>query len=42
MHLATERGIPTYAMPENAVRALAAMTHRAEYLRSLSPRNTKS
>ncbi|MGA7677299.1 MAG: CoA-binding protein [Dehalococcoidia bacterium] len=35
MHLATERGIPTYSMPENAVRALAAMTRRAEYLRNL-------
>jgi acyl-CoA synthetase (NDP forming) len=42
MHLATERSIPTYAMPENAVRALAAMTRRAEYLKNLSPRNTKS
>jgi acyl-CoA synthetase (NDP forming) len=35
MRLATERGIPTYAMPENAVRALAAMTRRAEYLAHL-------
>jgi len=42
MHLATERGIPTYAMPENAVRALAAMTRRAEYLKSLACQNTKS
>jgi len=36
MELATRRGIPTYAMPENAVRALAAMTRRAEYLRNLA------
>jgi acyl-CoA synthetase (NDP forming) len=35
MFLATRRGIPSYAMPENAVRALAAMTQRAEYLKSL-------
>jgi acyl-CoA synthetase (NDP forming) len=35
MSLATRHGIPTYIMPENAVRALAAMTRRAEYLRSL-------
>jgi acyl-CoA synthetase (NDP forming) len=34
MGLATRRGIPTYAMPENAVRALAAMTRRAEYLKN--------
>jgi acyl-CoA synthetase (NDP forming) len=42
MELATKRGIPTYAMPENAVRALAAMTRRAEYLKSLACQNTKS
>jgi acyl-CoA synthetase (NDP forming) len=35
MFLATRRGIPAYAMPENAVKALAAMTQRAEYLKSL-------
>jgi acyl-CoA synthetase (NDP forming) len=35
MFLAVGRGIPAYAMPENAVRAMAAMTQRAEYLRSL-------
>lgn len=35
MTMATKRGIPTYAMPENAIRALAAMVRRAEYLRSL-------
>jgi acyl-CoA synthetase (NDP forming) len=35
MTVATQRGIPTYAMPENAIRALAAMVRRAEYLRSL-------
>ncbi len=35
MRLTIERGIPTYSMPENAVRALAAMTRRAEYLRNL-------
>jgi acyl-CoA synthetase (NDP forming) len=35
MSLAVRRGIPTYAMPENAVKALAAMTRRAEYLKSL-------
>jgi acyl-CoA synthetase (NDP forming) len=35
MQLATRRGIPTYAMPENAVRAVAAMTRRAQYLRNL-------
>jgi acetyl-CoA synthetase (ADP-forming) len=42
MELAVKRGIPTYSMPENAVRALAAMTHRAEYLRNLACQNTKS
>jgi acyl-CoA synthetase (NDP forming) len=36
MSLAVRRGIPTYDMPENAVKALAAMTRRAEYLRTLS------
>ena len=35
MFLATRRGIPTYTMPENAIRALAAMTQRAEYLKNL-------
>ncbi len=35
MFLAVRRGIPTYAMPENAVRALAVMTQRAEYLKKL-------
>jgi acyl-CoA synthetase (NDP forming) len=35
MSQSTRRGIPTYAMPENAVRCLAAMTQRAEYLSSL-------
>jgi acyl-CoA synthetase (NDP forming) len=35
MSLATRRGIPAYTMPENAVRALAAMTRRAEYLKNL-------
>jgi acyl-CoA synthetase (NDP forming) len=35
MSLAVRRGIPTYAMPENAVKALAAMTGRAEYLKNL-------
>jgi len=35
MRLATRRGIPSYAMPENAIRALGAMVRRAEYLRSL-------
>ena len=38
MLLAAKRGIPTYVMPDNAVRALAAMTWRAEYLKSLSAR----
>ncbi|OGN91216.1 MAG: hypothetical protein A2Z70_00265 [Chloroflexi bacterium RBG_13_48_17] len=41
MSLAVRRGIPAYAMPENAVRALAAMTQRAEYLKSL-PTSPKS
>jgi acyl-CoA synthetase (NDP forming) len=36
MSLAVRRGIPTYDMPENAVKALAAMTRRAEYLRTIS------
>lgn len=38
MSLATRRGIPAYSMPENAVRALAALTQRAEYLKSLTPK----
>jgi acyl-CoA synthetase (NDP forming) len=37
MNLATRRGIPTFAMPENAVRAIAALTQRSEYLKSLTP-----
>lgn len=37
MTLATQRGIPAYAMPENAIRALAAMVRRSEYLRNLNP-----
>jgi acyl-CoA synthetase (NDP forming) len=41
MSLAVRRGIPAYTMPENAVRALAAMTRRAEYLKSL-PTTPKS
>jgi acyl-CoA synthetase (NDP forming) len=39
MPLAVKSGIPTYVMPENAVKALAAMTQRAEYLRSLSSKS---
>lgn len=35
MTLATKRGIPAYAMPENAIKALGAMVRRAEYLKSL-------
>jgi acyl-CoA synthetase (NDP forming) len=35
MSRAVRRGIPTYAMPENAVKALAAMTGRAEYLKNI-------
>jgi len=35
MFLATRRGIPAYTMPDNAVKALAAMTRRAEYLKNL-------
>jgi len=33
MSMAIKRGIPAYVMPDNAVRALAAMTRRAEYLK---------
>lgn len=36
MAMATKLGIPTFAMPDNAVKALAALTRRAEYLKSLS------
>jgi acyl-CoA synthetase (NDP forming) len=36
MHLATRQGIPAYTMPDNAVKALAALTRRAEYLKSLA------
>jgi acyl-CoA synthetase (NDP forming) len=39
MTMAVSRGIPTYTMPENAVRALAAMTRRAEYLESLKAKS---
>jgi acyl-CoA synthetase (NDP forming) len=36
MATATKLGIPAFAMPNNAVKALAALTRRAEYLESLS------
>jgi acyl-CoA synthetase (NDP forming) len=36
MAAATKLGIPAFAMPNNAVRALGALTRRAEYLKSLS------
>jgi len=36
MGRATKLGIPAFAMPDNAVKALAALTRRAEYLKSLS------
>jgi len=36
MFLAVRRGIPAYAMPENAVRVLETMTQRAEYLNSFA------
>jgi acyl-CoA synthetase (NDP forming) len=36
MARATKLGIPAFAMPNNAVRALGALTRRAEYLKSLS------
>jgi acyl-CoA synthetase (NDP forming) len=35
MASATKLGIPAFAMPDNAVKALAALTRRAEYLKSL-------
>jgi acyl-CoA synthetase (NDP forming) len=35
MSLAVRHGIPTYVIPENAVKALAAMTRRTEYLKNL-------
>lgn len=34
MQLATKRGIPAFAMPDNAVRGLAALMQRAQYLKS--------
>ena len=37
MYLAVRRGIPCYNMPENAVRALSAMTLRAEFLAACPP-----
>ncbi len=39
MSLAVRKGIPTYVMPENAVKALGAMTRRAEYLKSLTAKS---
>jgi acyl-CoA synthetase (NDP forming) len=42
MNLAIRRGIPAYTMPENAIRAIAALTQRSEYLKSLTVTNTKS
>ncbi|MBM4446127.1 MAG: hypothetical protein FJ023_02080 [Chloroflexi bacterium] len=42
MFLATRRGIPAYTMPDNAVKSLAALTRRAEFLRNLARQNTKS
>jgi acyl-CoA synthetase (NDP forming) len=36
MARATRLGIPAFAMPDNAVKALAALTRRAKYLKSLS------
>ena len=36
MNLAARHGVPAYTMPDNAVRALAAMTRRAAYLKSLT------
>jgi acyl-CoA synthetase (NDP forming) len=35
MSKAIRQGVPAYTMPENAVRALAALARRAEYLRNL-------
>jgi acetate---CoA ligase (ADP-forming) len=34
MSATTRQGIPSFAMPDSAVRALAALTRRAEYLKS--------
>ena len=36
MAKATKLGIPAFAMPDNAVKALAALTRRSKYLKSLS------
>ncbi len=36
MSLAVRRGIPAYIMPENAIRAISALTQRANYLKSLA------
>ncbi len=35
MQIATRRGIPAYAMPDNAIKAIAALTWRAKYLKSI-------
>ena len=41
MFLETRRGIPAYTMPENAIKALAALTQRAEYLKSLAVKSNE-
>jgi acyl-CoA synthetase (NDP forming) len=37
MSMATMDGIPTYVMPENAIRSIGAMVRRGEYLKKIRP-----
>ena len=41
MNLVARRGIPSFSMPERAVRAISALTQRSEYLRRVAAENTK-
>jgi acyl-CoA synthetase (NDP forming) len=36
MNIAAKRGIPSFTMPEAAVKAISALTQRSEYLKSLA------
>ncbi len=40
MHLLVKRGIPTFTMPERAIKSVSALTYRFEYLKSLAIKKT--
>ena len=41
MNLVARRGIPSFTMPENAIKAISALTQRSKYLKRIAAENIK-